>query len=490
MGGDTRSYPGPARPDPSPYPRERNLGGHPRGHLQLCTMKSTLLPSQRAVLAMSRAQYRAHARREGEASAAVDKVSVGLCVFRLDGRTLRPAVLLLRRSPRWRRQQQQQHKPTSGAAGDWELPGGKVADGDFCISAAIERLVRETTGLRVTRIMEMLPELRWTVEGKGLRWDVNPDKEGVGGDDDGVNHDDDNNIRPNKVLTKTGDYRKPAGRRDNRRGAGHREDAARFGLVDFDALGTHGLADSGTRSLAQLARELRSITPSPPPPPPKDDVGYGYGYGYHELVRNYYDDDEEGYHDPSLEPAPLVLPVRSSQRPTPYISVPGNGEERVPVRPLPAPPFVPPRPPSLQPPPRNPQRCRGALASAALPGPGPGRESRGGLLDGRRKAHVQLNFTVLVDEDPAEEPVPGFLLGGKLRGGEECGDGGWDGSGYGNENGNGNGNGNDGEDVVYEHDALEWATWARVEVLPMSEDLRRVVLLGLEWMGRLTGGFF
>lgn len=99
------------------------------GHLSLSMMKSELLPSQKAIIAMSRAQYLAYLRpskedgsqatsstpnskKDGEETKRnparpivtpkpTDKLSVGVCIFRLDGQTLSPAVLLLRRSPRW-----------------------------------------------------------------------------------------------------------------------------------------------------------------------------------------------------------------------------------------------------------------------------------------------------------------------------------------------------------------------------------------------------
>lgn len=55
------------------------------------------------------------------------------------------------------------------------MPGGKVEDDDFCISAAIERLVREKTGLRVTKIMVMLSDVRWREELKVLLWENDVD---------------------------------------------------------------------------------------------------------------------------------------------------------------------------------------------------------------------------------------------------------------------------------------------------------------------------
>ncbi|KAI0382772.1 hypothetical protein F5Y04DRAFT_43452 [Hypomontagnella monticulosa] len=65
---------------------------------------------------------------------------------------------------------------TSRTAGMWELPGGKVREGDFCISAAVARRVAEQTGLRVVRVLGALQDVRRVVEVRILDWD----EDGVG----------------------------------------------------------------------------------------------------------------------------------------------------------------------------------------------------------------------------------------------------------------------------------------------------------------------
>ncbi|KAI1465175.1 uncharacterized protein F4812DRAFT_135449 [Daldinia caldariorum] len=55
--------------------------------------------------------------------------------------------------------------------GMWELPGGKVLDEDFCISAAVARQVAEQTGLQVVRVLGALQDVRRVVEVRILDWD-------------------------------------------------------------------------------------------------------------------------------------------------------------------------------------------------------------------------------------------------------------------------------------------------------------------------------
>ncbi|KAI0840370.1 hypothetical protein F5Y06DRAFT_262513 [Hypoxylon sp. FL0890] len=163
--------------------------------------KSTLSHAQKTVLAMSRAQFLDAIR----ATRPADKLYVGVCVFRMDAHSSRPSVLLLRRvagegaaekgygmtsttptatSSRWQngphsRQQQWSYGSTSdpggggggGGGATWELPGGKVKDGDFCISAALARRVAEQTGLRVVRILGALQDVRRISEVRVLDWD-------------------------------------------------------------------------------------------------------------------------------------------------------------------------------------------------------------------------------------------------------------------------------------------------------------------------------
>ncbi|KAI1503285.1 hypothetical protein F5X99DRAFT_110073 [Biscogniauxia marginata] len=123
--------------------------------------KLALLPTYKSVLAMSRAQFLRHIRGSEQPA---DKVYIGVCIFRVDVESSCPSVLLLRRSPRW-----QQHP------GNWELPGGKVGDGDFCISAAVARLVSEESGLKVTKILGALRETRHVNRIKILEWDDDKD---------------------------------------------------------------------------------------------------------------------------------------------------------------------------------------------------------------------------------------------------------------------------------------------------------------------------
>ncbi|KAI2615253.1 hypothetical protein GGR54DRAFT_304086 [Hypoxylon sp. NC1633] len=176
--------------------------------------KTTLSHAQKTVLAMSRAQYLDAIR----ATRPADKLYVGVCIFRMDAHSSRPSVLLLRRSAssapssissnvspssttsatttssRWRkshhnRQSRQQNSNTwgegedgesdgggGGVGGIWELPGGKVREGDFCISAAVARRVAEQTGLRVVRVLGALQDLRRLSEVRILDWD----NDGVG----------------------------------------------------------------------------------------------------------------------------------------------------------------------------------------------------------------------------------------------------------------------------------------------------------------------
>ncbi|KAI1644312.1 uncharacterized protein F4817DRAFT_222409 [Daldinia loculata] len=189
--------------------------------------KTTLSHAQKSVLAMSRAQYLEDIRGTRPA----DKLYVGVCIFRMDAHSSRPSVLLLRRSDtpeaasyanspttpnspttttastttaafsaspysRWGRgdwhNKQHQQQDSNGAererereregemereyqtrcnAGMWELPGGKVRDGDFCISAAVARRVVEQTGLRVVRVLGALQDVRRVAEVRILDWD-------------------------------------------------------------------------------------------------------------------------------------------------------------------------------------------------------------------------------------------------------------------------------------------------------------------------------
>ncbi|KAI8961059.1 hypothetical protein F5Y11DRAFT_244880 [Daldinia sp. FL1419] len=187
--------------------------------------KTTLSHAQKSVLAMSRAQYLDDIR----ATRPADKLYVGVCIFRMDAHSSRPSVLLLRRSAnaatpetasssasslantpnspsaastststtttfgssRWGRRHVQ-YRAYSGAssggeggrerdgdpghrtrrnAGTWELPGGKVRESDYCISAAVARCVAEQTGLHVDRFLGALQDVRRVAEVRILDWD-------------------------------------------------------------------------------------------------------------------------------------------------------------------------------------------------------------------------------------------------------------------------------------------------------------------------------
>ncbi|KAF2972093.1 hypothetical protein GQX73_g1409 [Xylaria multiplex] len=485
------------------YPTDRT-----QGHLRLSTMRSALLPSQKAILAMSGARFLAYLRSSSADGArpmsvlnytgdkatinyepfayntrggksplgAADKLSVGVCIFRLDEETLRPTVLLLRRSPRWWRRRVFASTGGRQGAGEWELPGGKISDDDFCVSAAIGRLVREKTGLRVTKIMAMLSAVRWRAELKVLRWEEDQrgaayldsteeedeDGDGDSWDDDyarkvdsGVNIDWSSIITTTTTTTTTMGEEVIGGTVNTEDG----ENGGKAGILPLSDANVLGISVSKSPSSPRsspvlITPDSASVSPPPPPPPPKDDVyddGDAYQYIHHDDYGYLYNYDPD--HDPSLEPAPLSLPSRSA---APETTAGGEARQTL--------------------------RRRNTASSTTLPLPlpsfydgdaqGSGKGKGKGKADGKRrdalvipyrivrKEHAQLNFVVLVDEDGADEGLPGFLDGGGKRG-EVC-----------------------------EHDALEWATCARVEALPMGEDLRRVVLEGLEWIGGLTGDFF
>ncbi|KAI1451155.1 hypothetical protein F5Y02DRAFT_412797 [Annulohypoxylon stygium] len=171
--------------------------------------RTTLSHAQKTVLAMSRAQFLDAIR----ASRPADKLYVGVCIFRMDAHSSRPSVLLLRRScaavsssastsasetssvansamtvtsglmtgaPVLRRESRRGRQfgenwnrggERDAEVGVWELPGGKVRDTDFCISAAVARRVLEQTGLRVVRVLGALQDVRHVSEVRILDWD-------------------------------------------------------------------------------------------------------------------------------------------------------------------------------------------------------------------------------------------------------------------------------------------------------------------------------
>ncbi|KAI1085402.1 hypothetical protein F5B20DRAFT_1912 [Whalleya microplaca] len=149
---------------------------------------TTLTADQKNVLAMSRAQFLDSISAERPA----DKLAIGVCIFRMDLHTSRPSVLLLRRRPEKARpasaasvssaystsSSPPADKRHSSSKGLWELPGGKVNESDFCISAAVARKVREQTGLKVVRMVGALREMRRGERVPILDWD---DDDGGGG---------------------------------------------------------------------------------------------------------------------------------------------------------------------------------------------------------------------------------------------------------------------------------------------------------------------
>ncbi|KAI1098877.1 hypothetical protein F4804DRAFT_349866 [Jackrogersella minutella] len=175
--------------------------------------KTTLSHAQKTVLAMSRAQY---LDAIGAAARPADRLYVGVCIFRMDAHSSRPSILLLRRSCAAaasssssgastvtstssirRRNGYHSTGVREGGRGDrggsnngavWELPGGKVRDADFCISAAVARRVVEQTGLRVVRVLGALQDLRHVNEVRILDWD--DDGVGIFAGGDGAIDDD------------------------------------------------------------------------------------------------------------------------------------------------------------------------------------------------------------------------------------------------------------------------------------------------------------
>ncbi|KAI0148373.1 hypothetical protein GGR57DRAFT_238795 [Xylariaceae sp. FL1272] len=375
-------------------------------------MMPPISPPQKAILAMSRAQYlRTQAGYDEDiyGNGPVDKVSVGVCIFRLDGTTLRPAVLLLRRSPRWWHHDLSPSERQKG--GEWELPGGKVENSDFCIAAAIERLVREQTGLKVLKVLGGLNEMRWSTETKVLLWD----------DSDEFEDDEDEDSGRELVKVSVG-MEIPVPRPQPRRACGVSdggEDAlAYFADRTIDIFGIRIAASSSSGTPPSPSPITPKSFDVPPPLPPKD-------YEYE--------------HDASLEPAPLSLRTRDRpEKIKPMIRI--NTQQLTPefpkIRPVPA--------QYRQLPDTPPNRRQAQIIPHKI----------------LRKKHVQLNFSVLVDESPESEPIPAFLVKGS----------------------------NSGSQTEFEHDALDWATFSRVEGMPMNADLKQVVHQGLAWAGEFIAG--
>ncbi|KAI1277716.1 hypothetical protein F5Y07DRAFT_398270 [Xylaria sp. FL0933] len=532
----------------------------------------------------------------------VDKLSVGVCIFRLDRETLQPAVLLLRRSPRWWRRRVFTSAAGRQAAGEWELPGGRVEDDDFCISAAIERLVRKKIGLRVTKIMVMLGSVRWREDLKVLRWPRGvrggtrgDSTEGDDEDDDDEDDDEDSESEA-QTLIDTGDdmsvdmdWADVSASRSTATTVKGEEAEESTGAEggDHESQEQENPGSSRAHGTGVLGRliPLHSLSPSPSPttltpesasasvralspPPLSEDHGSDHEHEYR------YDDDyngDEAYqyaydldpdHDPSLEPAPLSLPARTAPvtaAPTAPTSPPsttistsrGEGETRINTtlrrRRNTASSTTLPR--SLDSFSDNDFTCGVTSTSTSAANHNHNRTNTTTTTHNNndnndekkkksrrrnaqaipykisRKEHAQLNFGVLVDEHTDPNYLPGFLskfhYGGGGSGGSGGGGGGGGGGGSGGSKSNQGNEGNQNKTKqnnkmnqnktkagkqeekgkqqeekkkkkkkMYEHDALEWATCARVAKMPMSEDLRRVVLEGLGWMGELTARAF
>ncbi|KAI1306642.1 hypothetical protein F5Y03DRAFT_136529 [Xylaria venustula] len=657
-------------------PRTRNWG-----HLRPTAIRSSLLPSEKDIIAMSRSQFLAHlrssstdgahipeirvldnkGRRRGirgngvytriaadtDGGPAVDKLSVGVCIFRLDRETLRPAALLLRRSQRWWRCRVfTSATAESEAPGEWELPGGRVEDDDFCLSAAIERLVREELGLRVTKIMVMLSSVKWKAELKVLLWDTTYNSDSSENEDSDDDDDEDRTrvesriesaldlgwrddtptlllySTPSSVYTSTttpttgkGERgrgaRESAGLRVGQRRSGRDRTSSPSYATEIDLLRyrfiKNSLSSSSSSSFVALTPTTGSASRSgsgscsnPPPPPPPLPPRNSARLRAHAHVHDWDDkgderssddnayksvyeqeQEQESEHDPSLEPAPLFLPSRTTKAALTRKAVASPTTRPPPIEtPVSSPtPGATAAAPTLALAVRERTlRRRNTASSTTLPiislslysddvsshlissssnnasasdngnstsdnstsnSHSTSNNSKSQSNDERRRdaqmipykivqqENLQLNFGVLVDEDGYGCQVPAFLAGGF---GPCSGGGGGDGAGRmmkrnktmeemdkerskdndestGKEKGNGQGKkgkkGNDkGKGVAkekekesdngkekggcYEHDALEWATCARIEKMPMSEDLRQVVLEGLAWMGKLT----
>ncbi|KAK8063882.1 hypothetical protein PG996_008534 [Apiospora saccharicola] len=98
-------------------------------------------------------------------SSLISHLTVGAAVFRIDVRSQRPTILLLKKrtaaAPATIGPASGPPRPGSLAGPpppSWELPSGRVEDGDYCISDAIARCVKRQTSLDVVRISSMLRE--------------------------------------------------------------------------------------------------------------------------------------------------------------------------------------------------------------------------------------------------------------------------------------------------------------------------------------------
>ncbi|KAK8113167.1 hypothetical protein PG984_013693 [Apiospora sp. TS-2023a] len=99
-------------------------------------------------------------------STLISHLTVGAAVFRIDVRSQRPTILLLKKrtaaaAPATIGPASGPPRPaslTGPPPPSWELPSGRVEDGDYCISDAIARCVKRQTSLNVVRISSMLRE--------------------------------------------------------------------------------------------------------------------------------------------------------------------------------------------------------------------------------------------------------------------------------------------------------------------------------------------
>ncbi|KAI1840885.1 hypothetical protein JX265_013381 [Neoarthrinium moseri] len=109
-------------------------------------MGPTLTSGQKNILAMSKAEY----LTQVDDSDSGTRLQVTAAIFRVDVQSSRPTILLLKR------RSHDLHSP-----GAFEIPSGRVDDGDFFISDSIARAVKKQASLKVIKVLGMLREGRW-----------------------------------------------------------------------------------------------------------------------------------------------------------------------------------------------------------------------------------------------------------------------------------------------------------------------------------------
>ncbi|KAI0392595.1 hypothetical protein F5Y17DRAFT_354434 [Xylariaceae sp. FL0594] len=282
-------------------------------------MRSALTQVEKTTLAMSRAQYEEHRatespRQRGEEKADANDLgiclNVGVSILRLDQATAQPAILLLRRRKPfvWWDDESMfiSTSETRQQVGDWELPGGTVLHDDLSISSAIERTVRNQTGLRVVKIMQMLRAAEWEMEVKAISWD---DEDGYYSSDEtesDEHEDNDSEVEESSRGGVGGIEHGWHGNMARRIGSGGwsiaGEEAQMIDGHNSDDMSSY---DEMVRRFLQDDLETFEIPERTPPPtggantanPTLDTAPNSDGDGHHLI-------------DPSLQPAPLSLPSR------------------------------------------------------------------------------------------------------------------------------------------------------------------------------------